>query len=270
MAGDWMKIETTTPDKPEVVKIATLLDIDQDAVAGKLLRLWAWADANCIDGHAIDVTPAFLDRLTHCPGFTRAMIAVGWLIEDQSGGLTFPNFQRHNGTTAKARAESNRRMTKLRSSRHTGDAMVTEKASPKPSPEKRREEDSSSNNNHGSSDTHGDPFPAPPPATYEIPRSPEPAAPDPAIATAEEILRYGRSLPMPFVPAAATAFHDTMQACGWTSKHGQPIRDWRAAFRRYLSAWNDHERRQHLHQQRRQPPGRGSPAATLEPMEWER
>ena len=38
MAGDWIKVEHTTPDKPEVVKLADMIGIDQDAVVGKLLR----------------------------------------------------------------------------------------------------------------------------------------------------------------------------------------------------------------------------------------
>ncbi|MFD0894209.1 hypothetical protein KBB96_09365 [Luteolibacter ambystomatis] len=77
---------------------------------------------------------------------------------------------------------------------------------------------------------------------------------------------------MAFPPEAATAFHDTMLATGWTSKHGHPIRDWRAAFRRYLSVWNQREQ-----QSPPKPQGRGdprirhpAPATILEPMEWEK
>ena len=32
MAGDWIKFEIATPDKPEVWEIAESLDIDPDAV----------------------------------------------------------------------------------------------------------------------------------------------------------------------------------------------------------------------------------------------
>jgi hypothetical protein len=40
MAGDWIKIEISTPDKPEVAIIAECLKIDPDAVVGKLFRIW--------------------------------------------------------------------------------------------------------------------------------------------------------------------------------------------------------------------------------------
>ena len=100
----WIKIETTTPDKPEVVAMAARLKMrDPDTVVGKLVRLWAWADANSVDGHEISITRAFVDRLTACKGFAAAMESVGWL-EGADMLLSFPGFARHNGDSAKKRA----------------------------------------------------------------------------------------------------------------------------------------------------------------------
>lgn len=131
MAGDWIKLETTTPDKPEVVAMADKLNLDQDAVVGKLVRLWIWADANSLDGHALSVTDPFLDRLTYCPGFAAALRRVGWL-SGRDGRLTIPNFDRHNGKPAKSRALGKTRKAR---SRNCHAASVTETG-----PEKRREE----------------------------------------------------------------------------------------------------------------------------------
>jgi hypothetical protein len=39
MAGNWIKFDTSTSDKPEVWAIAESLGIDPDAVVGKLLRV---------------------------------------------------------------------------------------------------------------------------------------------------------------------------------------------------------------------------------------
>jgi hypothetical protein len=137
MAGDWMKVELDTPDKPEVIGIAARLRIDQDAVTGKLFRIWAWADRNSMNGERVLLTPAFIDRLTSKRGFAAAMEAVGWLVvEDEF--LTFPGFSRHNGTTAKERATTNRRVTKFREC----NAPTVTDACQKPLPEKRREEKS--------------------------------------------------------------------------------------------------------------------------------
>lgn len=129
MAGDWIKIEHALPDKPECIQIAGRLSVDQDAVAGKLLRLWIWADQQTIDGNAPGVTPAFIDRLTNCPGFSAALLDVGWLV-DRNGRLQLPNFDRHNGQTAKQRA-----LTASRVKRSRNGASVTESL-----PEKRRED----------------------------------------------------------------------------------------------------------------------------------
>jgi hypothetical protein len=139
MAGDWIKLELSTLDKPEVVKMAARLAIDQDAVTGKLLRVWAWADQNTLDGNAVSVTSAFLDRLTVCPGFANAMREAGWLIGDDLN-LSFPNFDRHNGITGKKRSETNRRVKNHRERNADSNENVTQEPLQKALPEKRREE----------------------------------------------------------------------------------------------------------------------------------
>ena len=88
--------------------MAAALRIDQDAVVGKLIRIWAWADQNSVDGANMAVTGAFVDRLTSRRGFAMALRNVGWLT-GTDGSLTFCNFDRHNGSTAKARVVDNRK-----------------------------------------------------------------------------------------------------------------------------------------------------------------
>lgn len=103
MAGDWIKIEHVLPDKPEVVQMSNILGVDQDLVVGKLVRLWVWADQQSVDGTEITVDTEFIDRLARMPGFSNAMELVGWL-DGKGGTITLPNFERHNGVTAKERA----------------------------------------------------------------------------------------------------------------------------------------------------------------------
>jgi hypothetical protein len=134
MAGDWIKFDCTTPDKPEVVAMATFLKIDQDAVVGKCLRLWVWANQQSVDGNALNVTDSFIDRLTYCPGFSLALRHVGWL-DGRDSRLSIPNFDRHNGQPAKTRALTKDRVGKTRNASECNADTVT-----KPLPEKRREE----------------------------------------------------------------------------------------------------------------------------------
>lgn len=136
MAGDWIKVDCTTPDKPEMVSLANALGIDQDAAVGKCLRVWIWADQQSTNGNAISVTESFLDRITYCKGFAAAMKSVGWLVVDGEK-LTLPHFDRHNGQTAKTRALTRDRVKSSRSKRdNCNDDSVTASL---PEIEKRRD-----------------------------------------------------------------------------------------------------------------------------------
>jgi hypothetical protein len=140
MAGDWIKLQKDTPDKPEVLAIASRMNLDPDAVVGKLVRIWSWFDTHTVDGNALSVTYALLDRLAGITGFAEQMSFVGWL--NQEGHvLSLPNFEYHNGETAKKRALGKNRQDKHRSNdesnANSNASNVTNAL-----PEKRREEKS--------------------------------------------------------------------------------------------------------------------------------
>jgi len=134
MAGDWLKMELTLPDKPEVHYIANALNIDPDAVIGKLLRVWAWFDMHTENGNALGVTFALVDRLTCVSGFGEAMQFAGWL-EQREKQLCMVNFDRHTSESAKKRALTAKRQVKFRNALVT--QTVTLDASPRE--EKRRD-----------------------------------------------------------------------------------------------------------------------------------
>lgn len=177
MAGDWIKLETTTPDKPEVFQIAEALQIDPDAVLGKLFRVWVWADQQSRDGHAPSVTKTVLDRVAHVTGFADALIACGWLANSERG-LEFPNFEYHNGQTAKARALAAKRKQNERGKCHDDVTVASRSASRSPRDknvtreEKRREEEE---------------YPPNPPAGGTVePATPGPEPPSKTLATVPE------------------------------------------------------------------------------------
>ena len=113
MSGDWAKVELNTPDKPEIWQIADTLEIDPDAVFGKVFRVWAWFDEHTEDGNAPSVTKRLLDRQVGVTGFCDAMLQAGWMSEKE-GVISLPNFDKHNGNTAKKRANTNRRVSQHR------------------------------------------------------------------------------------------------------------------------------------------------------------
>ena len=140
----WIKFDIGTSEKPEVWQIAGQLSLDPDSVVGKLLRVWAWFDEHTTDGNAPSVTKALLDSKLRVIGFCDAMVGCGWMLES-NGQISLPNFDRHNGHTAKNRALSAKRAamhkdskTKVTQNFDFGNAKVTLGALPRE--EKIREE----------------------------------------------------------------------------------------------------------------------------------
>lgn len=123
MAGDWIKLRVDLHDDPAVIGIAAETGLDEFAVVGRLTRLWSWADRQSRDGHASSVTVAWLNRYVQRDGFAEAMQKAGWLIV-ANGGVSFPNFDRHNGKPAKDRALAKDRKVTQRS-RDERDVTVT-------------------------------------------------------------------------------------------------------------------------------------------------
>lgn len=150
MAGNWIKFDTSTSDKPEVWAIAESLGIDPDAVVGKLLRVWAWFDDQTEKGNAPIVTRSLLDRKVGVTGFVTAMVAAGWMVETD-GVLSLPNFDRHNGQTAKNRILTAKRVATHKKGNARGNAkgnaaIVTR---PLPKEEKSRSEKNDSHTHTG-------------------------------------------------------------------------------------------------------------------------
>lgn len=150
MAGDWLKMEICLPHKPEILAMSAKTGMEPDLIVGKCFRLWAWFDQHTENGNAAGVT---LVTLSYAIGngeanvmFLDALKSVGWVIEDESG-VSLPNFDRHNGETAKARALTAKRVAKHKAKSNvdgnaTGNAKGNASSvnSPLPREEKRREE----------------------------------------------------------------------------------------------------------------------------------
>lgn len=136
MAGDWIKVECGTPDKPEVFEIAAELKISLPEVFGRLFLVWRLFDQQTEAGNAPSVTPAYIDHVAGVVGFSEAMRKVGWLAGGEGGkaGISLPDFDHHNGNTAKSRALTARRVATHK--KRSGNDEVTHPALPRE--EKRR------------------------------------------------------------------------------------------------------------------------------------
>ena len=139
----WIKFEATTHDKVEVWEMAQVLQIDPDAVVGKLLKIWLWFDSQTENGHAASVTKMLLDSRVSVTGFCDAMIKVGWMHEEDSM-IYLPNFERHNGQTAKNRALAALRKQKSRFGHDTSVTSVGQNCDQRREEKRRKEKTTAS------------------------------------------------------------------------------------------------------------------------------
>lgn len=111
MAGDWIKMRDNLWDDPRVIKIVDMTDSSEAAVIGSLYWLWSTADQHTEDGFMPSLTLRSIDRKTGVNGFAAAMCSIGW-IEEKSDGVLIVDFDKHNGTSAKKRCQTAKRVAK--------------------------------------------------------------------------------------------------------------------------------------------------------------
>jgi len=104
MSGDWIKMRSDLFTHPKVVRISSALAADKLRTVGGLMSVWCLFDAHSVDGKLEGYTPKTLDDHLQWQGFAEAMASVGWLLIDKDS-LILPEFETHNGASAKRRAQ---------------------------------------------------------------------------------------------------------------------------------------------------------------------
>lgn len=125
MSGDWIKMRGNLWDDPRVARICDLTNSTEAAVIGALYWLWATADQHTEDGCMPGLTLRQIDRKTGVRGFGAALVQIDWLRDDPQG-VVIVNFEEHNGTSAKKRCQTAKRVADFRA----GNARVTQHALP--------------------------------------------------------------------------------------------------------------------------------------------
>lgn len=133
MAGDWIKMRSDLFTHPKVVRISSALKADTLRTVGGLMSVWCLFDAHSADGILEGYRVETLDDHLRWPGFAAAMMAVRWLSDDGES-LVLPEFDTHNGQSAKRRAQDADRKQAVRK------ASASEADKTRTREEKRREE----------------------------------------------------------------------------------------------------------------------------------
>lgn len=141
MAGDWIKMRADLRTHPKVVRIASALHADRLKTVGGLHAVWCLFDEHSTDGSLEGYSPEVIDDLIGWPGFSAAMIAVEWL-EVSDGFAALPQFDEHNGKSAKRRAQEAQRKRLERAAEESGQPSASDADKKRSREEKRREEES--------------------------------------------------------------------------------------------------------------------------------
>jgi len=129
MAGEWIKMDKTLRDKPEVQVLAELLAVAPPTVVGYLHLFWSKADDHARHGVVTLCHAKTVDDWVGVVGFADALSRIGWLrIDPVKQLISIPKWDRHNGNSAKIRAlaaERQRRARARHASRTERDGGVT-------------------------------------------------------------------------------------------------------------------------------------------------
>ena len=123
MAGDWIKMRTNLWDDPRLMRLCDETDQPEAMIIGSLYWLWSAADEHSEDGIMPGLTIRGINRKTGIAGFAEALCAIGWLA-DHPEGVRIINFADHNGSSAKKRCQTAKRVGSHRSA--NGDVTLDE------------------------------------------------------------------------------------------------------------------------------------------------
>ena len=248
----WVKITTTLPAAPKILMLSELLGISRREALGLAVEWFCWLDGISADGN-IGLTADLIDKhffsifssqenmtsvtkkCDMCHNFvttlSHALSQIGWIHIDKNGLIHAQEFEKHNGETAKKRAEAVERQRKSRAKKLSQKNVtnVTKKC------DQIREE----------KNIYKEDIPLESNTTVCVEAT---AAQRPSIShpeNAEEVQAFMAAqavcgLRGEELATCAMAFFNDSEAVGWTHK-GQPIRDWRAACRAFLARWQQNK-----------------------------
>tara|TARA_R100000315_G_C5226482_1_gene137507 strand:+ start:245 stop:925 length:681 start_codon:yes stop_codon:yes gene_type:complete len=208
----WIKVRTELRHSPKMVTIASRTGVTNVTALGAIVHAWMIADGHADDDGYIDhLNFDTLNTMVGIENLAQAMAEVGW-IKEVDQGLQFIDYKEHNGSTAKTRAQNQKRQAKKRKN-----AVTVKRDGMNTRIEERRGEENKE----------------------VVEENPSAAA---AMKFANEKFPMIESL-RPVITSLGeltTKWHLDRSANGWLTKFGQPIQDWRADLTLYAERWSKH------------------------------
>lgn len=225
----WVRINTTLPHSQKIILLASELGCKRRHALGLAVEFFCWVDNNFSSGFT-QLTPKQVNAFFEQKKFAESMCKIGWASIDENGCLFIQDFDTYNGESAKRRAQAAEIKRNQRKNVHQkGGQMSTS------------EVDTCPKNVHqkGGPDKIREEYICILPSDEAKIHSPQKR--EKAPQDEDEVLAFLASVPScglvgDELLACASAFFNQSEAVGWTQK-GQPIRDWRASARAFLTRW---------------------------------
>lgn len=131
----WIKFEKDLLTDPRVLRIARNLESKFSSignaqalpavtlVCGALVRIWSLADTHLDSDDLLPLGFGELDEVVGIPGFC-ALVPSDWLVEIDEHTVKLPNFHAHNGTEAKKKAVTQKRVARHRAALQGGNGRA--------------------------------------------------------------------------------------------------------------------------------------------------
>lgn len=232
--ADWLKLNHALVRSAKVRGLMRLLRCKKHAALGLAVNWLCWIDEQTVDGRT-GLLPDELDDEIGFRGGAEALIGIGWAALGEDGCVYALEFGKHCGASAKERAENARRSAKCKAKKKKVMDEVMEEcyqgnenSLPKGLPEKNRIEFMDKDMLRGNT-------------TVDVGAG---AVPLPGSAEEVRVLMAGTAscaLDGRELVACATAFFEESVAVGWVLR-GQPVRDWRATARAFMTRWQNNLR----------------------------
>ncbi len=129
----WIKVQTTLARSPRVRQLARALGCKRHAALGLAVDWFSWLDNQTEDGQTFLLPEEMDDELGWKGAFT-AFERIGWVSLDEQGGVIANSFDKHNGASAKNRAETAKRVARYKDNKK-GATKVTEGVTQMPLPD---------------------------------------------------------------------------------------------------------------------------------------
>ena len=252
---NWIKINTTLPRSPKIMLLGQHLGISRYEALGLAVEWLAWLDGITANGET-GLSADLMDRLfyteflsqknvtnvtdicdechTNVTKLSHALSQIGWVEVDKNGIVHVLDFDKHNGETAKKRAENaeRQRKSRLNKQRNLSQKNVTSvtKKCDQIREEKNiynRERPLESNTTVCGGATAGERLPHVHPENVQEVEN--------FMANSAVCGLQGEEL-----KTCAEVFFNNSEAVGWTI-HGQPMKDWRAACRAFVARWQQNK-----------------------------